>query len=204
MSMGRRRRVADDPKEEGTHDSAAAEEEVAGDAISAQPRVSAPGVMHAAVAGSRWRKQTYAKFAPYLAPFISTYLQEEIMTNIRAGRGHSTMMGQTECGTKWNMFPGAVLVADISGFTTLTEQLTKKGPGGIELLTKCINSYFDLIIGTVKAHGGDVIKFAGDAIICLFKPTGPEHRSPEVGTVQTSDQCQCPHDPGPVVLCFLR
>ena len=91
------------------------------------------------------------------------------------------MMGETKAGTKYDMLPGAVLVADISGFTPLTERLTKKGPGGIELLTKCINSYFDLIIGTVKAHGGDVIKFAGDAVICLFRRAGPEYGSAEVG-----------------------
>jgi class 3 adenylate cyclase len=114
----------------------------------------------------------------HLAPFVSTYLQQEVMSGL-VGKQKTTMMGETKGGTKWDMLAGAVLVADISGFTPLTERLTKKGPGGIELLTKCINSYFDLIIGTVKAHGGDVIKFAGDAVICLFKRDGPEYGSPE-------------------------
>ncbi len=40
------------------------------------------------------------------------------------------------------VIPGAVLVADVSGFTQLTEQLGSKGPSGVEQLTSCLNSYF--------------------------------------------------------------
>jgi class 3 adenylate cyclase len=41
-------------------------------------------------------------------------------------------------------FEGAVMVADISGFTRLTEQLSRGSQAayGIELLTKCMNNYF--------------------------------------------------------------
>ena len=39
---------------------------------------------------------------------------------------------------------GAVLVADVSGFTALTEALAlgAQGSAGVELLTKCMNRYF--------------------------------------------------------------
>ena len=37
---------------------------------------------------------------------------------------------------------GAVMVADITGFTKLTERLSKQGTAGVELLTKCICNYF--------------------------------------------------------------
>ena len=37
---------------------------------------------------------------------------------------------------------GAVMVADITGFTRLTERLSRQGTAGVELLTKCINNYF--------------------------------------------------------------
>jgi hypothetical protein len=39
-------------------------------------------------------------------------------------------------------FNGAVMVADITGFTKLTEILSKRGSTGVELLTNCINHYF--------------------------------------------------------------
>ena len=37
---------------------------------------------------------------------------------------------------------GAIMVADITGFTKLTERLSKQGTAGVELLTKCICNYF--------------------------------------------------------------
>ena len=44
-------------------------------------------------------------------------------------------------------FEGAVMVADISGFTRLTEQLSHgvQTAFGVELLTKCMNNYFSRV-----------------------------------------------------------
>jgi class 3 adenylate cyclase len=39
-------------------------------------------------------------------------------------------------------FPAALMVADVSGFTALTEALGARGSAGVELLTKCMNRYF--------------------------------------------------------------
>jgi hypothetical protein len=39
-------------------------------------------------------------------------------------------------------FRGALMVSDITGFTKLTEILSKQGSTGVELLTNCINDYF--------------------------------------------------------------
>lgn len=44
---------------------------------------------------------------------------------------------------------GAVMVADITGFTHLTEVLSKKGSTGVELLINCINSYFGKVLDSV-------------------------------------------------------
>eukprot|EP01129_Flabellula_baltica_P010764 TRINITY_DN4589_c0_g1_i1.p1 TRINITY_DN4589_c0_g1~~TRINITY_DN4589_c0_g1_i1.p1 ORF type:complete len:1503 (+),score=306.15 TRINITY_DN4589_c0_g1_i1:48-4556(+) len=65
-------------------------------------------------------------------------------------------------------FPACVLFADISGFTPLCETLGKKGKLGIELLTRHLNSYFGRMIGLIRSHGGDVIKFAGDALLAAW------------------------------------
>ena len=43
-------------------------------------------------------------------------------------------------------FDGAVLICDITGFTQLTEQLSKQGPSGVEQLTKCMNNYFTKVL----------------------------------------------------------
>ena len=65
-------------------------------------------------------------------------------------------------------FPAAILFLDISGFTSLNERLAQLGPAGPELVSKHINSYFASLIKAVSEHGGDVLKFAGDALICMW------------------------------------
>jgi len=62
----------------------------------------------------------------------------------------------------------AVLFADISGFTALTERLARQGPAGTETLTQELNSYFGQLIGIITNHGGDVVKFAGDALTAIW------------------------------------
>lgn len=52
----------------------------------------------------------------------------------------------------------ALLFVDISGFTKLSTMLD------VEELSKAINSYFDLIVNEITVHGGDILKFAGDAL----------------------------------------
>jgi class 3 adenylate cyclase len=68
--------------------------------------------------------------------------------------------------------PAAVLFADISGFTALTERLAAEGPAGAEQLTRLLNTYFGRLIDIVTAHGGDVVKFAGDALLAVWEDAG--------------------------------
>lgn len=63
---------------------------------------------------------------------------------------------------------GAVLFADISGFTALSERLGARGAEGVEELTQVLNAYFGRLIDVIAAHGGDVIKFAGDAMLAIW------------------------------------
>ena len=63
----------------------------------------------------------------------------------------------------------AVLFADISGFTALTERLAARGAAGAEQLTGLLNTYFGRLIDIVTAHGGDVVKFAGDALLAVWQ-----------------------------------
>lgn len=65
-------------------------------------------------------------------------------------------------------FPAALFVADISGFTALTEQLVHRGPDGVEELSIILNAYFGLLIDLVLDHGGDIVEFTGDGIIAVW------------------------------------
>ncbi len=62
----------------------------------------------------------------------------------------------------------AVLFVDISGFTPITEALSGKGREGIEELSALLDRYFTVMAEPVMALGGEVVKFAGDALIVTF------------------------------------
>ncbi len=66
---------------------------------------------------------------------------------------------------------GAVMFADITGFSRMTEILSGR-PDGAERINAALNGYLGKLIETVTDHGGDVIKFAGDALICIWDGTG--------------------------------
>lgn len=61
-----------------------------------------------------------------------------------------------------------VLFADISGFTALTERLAIRGPAGVEELTHLLNSYLGQLIDLISLYGGDIVKFAGDALLAIW------------------------------------
>jgi class 3 adenylate cyclase/tetratricopeptide (TPR) repeat protein len=65
---------------------------------------------------------------------------------------------------------GAVLYADISGFTPLTEALVRElGPRrGADLLTHHLNQVYEALIAEIHRYDGSVIGFSGDAITCWF------------------------------------
>ncbi len=65
---------------------------------------------------------------------------------------------------------GAVLFADISGFTPLTEALTRTLGArlGAEELTRQLNHVYDALIRQVDLLGGTITNFNGDAITCWF------------------------------------
>ena len=65
---------------------------------------------------------------------------------------------------------GAAVLADISGFTSLTEVLTETLGlrRGAEELPRHLNRVYDALIAEVDRYGGSVISFAGDAITCWF------------------------------------
>ena len=73
-------------------------------------------------------------------------------------------------------FRCATLFADISGFTALTERFAAQGAAGVEELTRVLNDYFGRLVGRIHARGGDVVKFAGDALLAIWRVAADEER----------------------------
>jgi len=63
-----------------------------------------------------------------------------------------------------HQFETCVLFADISGFTAMCEYMASNNLSP-EVLAKQLNSYFELLVKIVTASGGDIFKYAGDALL---------------------------------------
>ncbi|HYF62312.1 MAG TPA: adenylate/guanylate cyclase domain-containing protein, partial [Herpetosiphonaceae bacterium] len=70
-------------------------------------------------------------------------------------------------------FAASIMFVDIVGFTPLSERLALRGPLGAEELSALIKVTFSPIIDLVEEHGGDVIRFAGDAVIAMWPARRP-------------------------------
>ena len=80
---------------------------------------------------------------------LSTQLEEDNINILPVTKSHN----------------GALLFVDITGFTKISVMLD------VESLSNAINSYFQMIVNEITKFGGDILKFAGDAIFAEWKAT---------------------------------
>eukprot|EP01134_Creolimax_fragrantissima_P001434 CFRG1434T1 len=79
-----------------------------------------------------------------------------------------------------DMFLGVISCVDVSGFTKLSSRLAGKGNDGIEKLQNYLNMYFGQLIMCIHQYGGDIVAFAGDALIALWlveEKEGPQNEA---------------------------
>ena len=87
------------------------------------------------------------------ATVLDTYVGRRTGTRI--------LSGDIRRGTGANV--RAVLwYCDLRGFTSLADRLPR------EELIALLNGYFEAMGGAVEAHGGEILKFIGDAMLALF------------------------------------
>ncbi len=98
---------------------------------------------------------------PALADVLASYVPRLIQKRVAADPSpiESPVSEDTQA---------VVLFADISGFTSLTEKLAESGPAGVEAIANILNEYFGQLIDIIRNYGGDVVKFAGDAVIAVW------------------------------------
>ena len=63
---------------------------------------------------------------------------------------------------------GTMVLADVSGFTRLSERLAKAGREGAEQLVDVINACFSALLSDAYQRGGSLVKFGGDAMLLFF------------------------------------
>jgi class 3 adenylate cyclase/tetratricopeptide (TPR) repeat protein len=113
---------------------------------------------------------------------LASFLPERLVRRLveepeGAGRPHADRM------------VGALLLADISGFTAIAERLARRGPGGAEELRGLLDGAFQPLLELIAGTGGDVLKFAGDALLACWPATGPDRERGLAGATAAAAGC---------------
>lgn len=69
---------------------------------------------------------------------------------------------------------GALLLADVSGFSTLTEKLVSCGPKTFQRLSARLTDFYNSIVTIITNHGGDLVRVTGDSFLALWPTASPE------------------------------
>ena len=117
-------------------------------------------------------------FIETLASYIPAIILKELQNQVE--NGLKTVPYRTSMDT-------VCMFCDVSGFTKLAEAMARSGEGA-EGLAKNLNQvmfisseykrvynplfaqYFSLMCKEIKAQGGDIFKYAGDAMIVIWPP----------------------------------
>ncbi len=93
---------------------------------------------------------------------LSRYVPRCLLERVARGVPHSQV----------EVAHGAVLFADISGFVSRVERIARQGPGALERLREMLGAVFGHFIERTYRSGGDVLKFAGDALVVVWTARG--------------------------------
>jgi adenylate cyclase len=87
------------------------------------------------------------------ATLLDTYVGNRAGGRILGGqirRGHTETLD------------AAIWLSDLRGFTALSDRLPP------ETVVDILNQYFDCQVSSIRAHGGEVLKFMGDGLLAVF------------------------------------
>jgi adenylate cyclase len=82
-------------------------------------------------------------------------------TYVGHAAGERILRGQITRGSGETV-RAAIWFCDLRGFTALAERLDR------DRLLACLNQYFDRMAKPVEDHGGEILKFIGDAMLAMF------------------------------------
>jgi adenylate cyclase len=110
-----------------------------------------------------------AQIYDLLPPFsllLEIHLNRRIAINlldtyVGHAAGERILRGQITRGSGATV-GAAIWFCDLRGFTELSERMDR------DRLLACLNQYFDAMAGPVEAHGGEILKFMGDAMLAIF------------------------------------
>ena len=99
-----------------------------------------------------------------------------LRTYLGSSAGERVMNGLVKRGDG-KALHAVIWFSDLRGSTTLADGQSR------EAYLATLNQYFDSVAGAVIEHGGEVLKFIGDAVLAIFPIADPNDRHPEACTL---------------------
>jgi class 3 adenylate cyclase len=122
-------------------------------------RLEAQGLKHAQRSDYAVRSITIGtgEFTNLIKPFVSDL----------AFRCIQSEWSQPTAACSFRPYNGhaAILFIDMSGYSKITAAIAHRGA---HFLSHHVNSYLEKLLTIIQRHGGDVIKFAGDAVVAVW------------------------------------
>ena len=111
------------------------------------------------------------RLLPRLGIGLKTYVRELTTQNVLSAylgthAGERVLNGQVKLGDGEEI-NAAIWFSDLRGSTVSADQMPAD-----QFLTR-LNRYFDATAGAVLDHGGEVLRFIGDAVLAIFPIAGP-------------------------------
>lgn len=94
---------------------------------------------------------------------IKAFVPEAMLSWLETDSGEHALSADLEA---------VVLFCDISGFTTMANELVALGSRGLEELSSTVNSAFNAWIRAVHGRDGTVAMFIGDALVAMWRVDG--------------------------------
>jgi adenylate cyclase len=104
---------------------------------------------------------------PILQLVVELLAQRDMMsvlvdTYLGRDAGQRVLQGQIKRGDG-ETTSAVICLCDLRGFTTLSDQLPR------DALLELLNAYLGTVVGAFHAHGAEVLKFMGDAVLAIFR-----------------------------------
>jgi adenylate cyclase len=103
-----------------------------------------------------------ALFSPYAERYVLRRIAIDLLnTYVGPRTGARVFEGRIERGQA-ERIEAAIWLADLRGFTRKAER------DSIEDVIAALNDWLEIVVDIVEAHGGEVLKFIGDAALAIF------------------------------------
>lgn len=109
---------------------------------------------------------------------LTTTLME---TYVGPVAGRRVLNGEIRRGAG-ETFRAVIWFCDLKGFTALSEKL----PG--QVLIDTLNAYFDATTTAIEDHGGEILKFIGDAVLAIFQPDNGDEEAAALSALAAAAQ----------------